>query len=120
VERKILIVDDEEDLLKVVSFRLEKTGYKVCCAVTGKEALEMAARERPDLILLDLRLPLLNGMEVCTQLKKDDNLKQIPVIIFTASSGHVDEKAMACGADDYIVKPFTPEDLLGKIKSLIG
>lgn len=120
MERKILIVDDEPDLLKVVSFRLEKAGYKVLCAITGKEALEMAARERPDLILLDLRLPLLNGLEVCVQLKKSEELKQIPVIIFTASTSHIDEKTKACGADDYIIKPFTPEELSGKIKKLIG
>lgn len=119
MEKKILIVDDEPDLMSIARFRLEKSGFKVISAVNGKEALEMTAKERPDLILLDLRLPLLNGTDVCLQLKRDDKLKNIPVILFTASTDKIADKVMACGAQDYILKPFSAEDLIEKINKLI-
>jgi len=117
--KKILIVDDEPDLLKVTCFRLEKSGYQVLSATDGQAALEMINKERPDLVLLDVRLPLLNGSEVCVCMKKDEKIKQIPVILFTASTQNIEENAKACGAQGYIVKPFTAEELLGKIKNFI-
>ena len=117
--KKILIVDDETDLLRVTCFRLEKSGYQVISAINGQQALEVMRKEHPDLVLLDLRLPLLNGMEVCLYMRKDGVLKHIPVIIFTASTQEIKEKVNACGAQDYIFKPFTAEELLEKIKKFI-
>ena len=118
--KKILIVDDEPDLLRVTCFRLEKSGYQVLTAVNGQQAMEMMAKESPDLALLDIRLPLLNGPEVCMRMKKDEKLKHIPVILFTASTQDLQEKVEACGAQDYTIKPFNPEELLEKIKKLIS
>lgn len=116
MKRKILIVDDEPDLLRVACFRLEKAGYQVLSAVNGKEALDLAAKESPDLILLDVRLPFMEGPDVCSRIKNDGKLKHIPVLLFTASAQEVDKKVAACGAQDFILKPFTSEELLEKIK----
>ena len=116
MKKKIMIVDDETDLLKVTCYRIEKSGYDVCSASDGKMALEVIAKECPDLVLLDIRLPELNGPEVCVWIKKDEKLKHIPVVLFTASTQNIEEKAAACGAEDYITKPFSSEELLEKIK----
>lgn len=117
--KKILIVDDEPDLLRVACFRLEKSGYRVLRAINGQEALALAGKESPDLILLDVRLPLMEGPDVCLRIKKDEKLKHIPVVLFTASTQDVDQKVKACGAQGYILKPFSAEELLNKIKELI-
>jgi two-component system alkaline phosphatase synthesis response regulator PhoP len=117
--KKILIVDDEPDLLKVACFRLKKSGYQIFSATNGQEALEVIGREYPDLVLLDVKLPLLNGPEVCAIMKKDEKLRNIPVILFTASTQNIEENTEACGAQGYIVKPFTAEELLGEIKKFI-
>ena len=117
--KKILIVDDEPDLLRVTCFRLEKAGYQVLTSTNGEEALRIIGEEYPDLVLLDLRLPLLTGLEVCACIKKDEKLKHIPVIIFTASTQDIQEKVDECGAAGFIFKPFNIEELLAKIKKLI-
>jgi DNA-binding response OmpR family regulator len=119
MKKKILIVDDEPDLLRVACFRLKKSGYQVISAVNGRDALELASKESPDLILLDVRLPLMEGPDVCACIKKDDKIKHIPVILFTASTQNINEKVAACGAQGYILKPFSAEELLAKIKELI-
>lgn len=119
--KKILVVDDEPDLLDLIKFRFKKWGYDVIYAANGQEALDKIQREAPDLVVLDLRLPIISGHEVCKRIKADDNTKNIPVILFTASvSSDLGQKAKELGADDYIVKPFDPEALLGKVKKLIG
>lgn len=117
--KKILIVDDEPDLLRVACFRLNKSGYEVLSAVNGKEALELAGKELPDLILLDVRLPLMEGPDVCSCIKKDEKLKHIPVVLFTASTQDINARVEACGAQGYILKPFSAEELLNKIKEFI-
>lgn len=117
--KKILVVDDEPDMLRVTCFRLEKSGYQVLSATNGQAALDIAVKECPDLILLDLRLPVLNGPEVCVCMKKDERLKHIPVILFTASTQNIQKNAEACGAQGYILKPFTSDELLEKIKKFI-
>ncbi|MDD5355782.1 MAG: response regulator [Candidatus Omnitrophica bacterium] len=117
--KKILIVDDEPDLLRVICFRLEKSGYQALSAVNGQEALELAWKESPDLVLLDIRLPLMEGPDVCSCIKKDEKLKHIPVILFTASAQNINERVVACGAQGYILKPFSAEELLKKIKEFI-
>ena len=119
--KKILIVDDEPDILKVVSFRLKKMGYNIFLAINGKEGLDLARKERPDLILLDLRLPVMDGYEVCRRLKADKELKHIPIILLTASNiTEIREKLMQFKAEDYIIKPFEPQELLKKVKKFIG
>jgi CheY-like chemotaxis protein len=117
--KKILIVDDEPDLLRVACFRLEKSGYQVLTAVNGREALELVEKESPDLVLLDVRLPLIGGPDVCLRIKKNEELKHIPVILFTASTQDINEKVRGCGAQGYILKPFSAEELLDKIKEFI-
>ncbi len=119
--KKILIVDDEIDILKVVTFRLKKAGYEVLTAVNGKEALDSIRDKRPDLILLDLRLPIMDGYEVCRQVKTDETLKNIPIIFLTASQAErIKEKVKGYDAEDYLIKPFEPEELLEKVKKFIG
>lgn len=118
--KKILLVDDELDIVTVTVTRLEKSGYRVVTRATAEEGLQVLKRETPDLILLDLLLPGMQGDEFCKKVKADDKLKGIPVILFTASSVHIPEKAQEMGADDYIMKPFEPEELLAKIQKFIG
>ena len=119
--KKILIIDDEPDIIKVVKFRLIKTGYELMTAADGREGLELARVLKPDLVLLDYRMPFLNGDEVCKEIKKDESTKHIPVILMTASTQDtLKENIQTMGADDYILKPFEPEELIKKIKRLIG
>jgi len=118
--KKILVVDDEEDLVKTMSFRLKSAGYDVIVACDGHEALEKARKEKPDLIILDLMLPKLDGYNVCRMLKFDENYKNIPVIMLTARVQEDDKKlGTKVGADAYITKPFHYEEVLAKIKELL-
>lgn len=119
--KKILVVDDEPDILKVVTYRLKKSGYEVLEAVDGQKALGLIEKEMPDLILLDLRLPVIDGYEVCERVKADERFKNIPVIILTASvTSDMQEKIKQIKADDYAVKPFDSEVLLAKVRRFIG
>lgn len=119
--KKIMIVDDEPDLVAVTSFRLKKHGYNILTASNGQEALDMIKKESPDLVLLDLRLPLISGQDVCKKIKSDPELKNIAVIIFTASASiDIIEKAKTLGADDHLIKPFDSEQLLSTVKKFIG
>lgn len=118
-KKRLLIVDDEVDLAQMIKFRMENNGYDVLLAHDGQSALEMARKERPDLIILDLMLPKMDGYKVCGLLKKDSRYSHIPIIIFTAKGQEDDMKlGQELGADAYIVKPFEPQVLLGKIKEL--
>lgn len=120
MNKLILVVDDEPDLIKVVTFRLKKWGYKVRTAADGREALEMMREVKPDLLLLDLCLPTVDGGEVCSQIRSDEKLKDMSIVLFTAdASSSVAEKAQALGADDYITKPFNPEELLAKVRRIM-
>ena len=117
---KILLIEDELDLVEVTKMRLEKSGYEVISALSGEEAFAFLQKEIPDLILLDLLLPGMRGEEICKKLKCDNRLKTIPVILFTASASDIPKVVKAVCADDYIAKPFEPEDLLSKVKKFIG
>jgi len=117
---RILLVDDEPSIIKVVGKRLEVEGYQVSVAVEGQEALAKAQTERPDLIILDLMLPKLNGYEVCTMLKQDTRYQHIPIMLFTAKAQDQDERlGMECGADAYVRKPFKAQELLERIRRLL-
>jgi len=117
--KRILIVDDEPDVLKLAEFRLRKWGYEIITAFDGQKGLELIRNEKPDLVLLDLRLPNTDGIEVCRQVKNDKELKHIPIILFTATADiAVAEVAKEYGADDYLVKPYEPEQLLKKVRSI--
>lgn len=119
-KKRILLVDDEAQLVELVKMRLEANGYQVLTAYDGKEALDMAKKEMPDLIILDLMLPKIDGYKVCRMLKFDEKYKKIPIILFTARALEADKKVgMEVGADDYITKPFEPELLLMKIKDFL-
>jgi two-component system, OmpR family, alkaline phosphatase synthesis response regulator PhoP len=119
-KKRILLVDDEEDLRKMLAFRLEAVDYEVLQAGDGKEGLDKARADRPDLVILDLMLPKLDGFKVCRMLKFDEKYKHIPVIMFTARAQKSDEDlGKEMGADAYITKPFDPGQLLGKIEELL-
>ena len=118
--RKILIVDDEEGIVKLVKMYLEHHRYEVITANDGQEGLEKAKTEKPDLIVLDLMLPKMNGYKVCGLLKKDTRYAKIPVVMFTAKAQEKDVKlGQEVGADAYITKPYESEVLLAKIKELL-
>jgi len=118
--KKILVVDDSQDMRIILSMRLKINGYDVIIAQDGQEGLDRARADAPDLIILDLMLPKIDGYEVCRMLKFDDKYKNIPVIILSALDQQEDrEKAVGSGADAYFIKPFDLELLLNKIKSLI-
>jgi two-component system, OmpR family, alkaline phosphatase synthesis response regulator PhoP len=117
---RILVVDDEEDLLELVNYNLSKEGYRVNCVGTGEDALAEARKTLPDLIVLDLLLPTVDGLEVCRLLKSDSKTQHIPIIMLTAKSEEADVVAgLELGADDYLTKPFSPRVLLARIKALL-
>lgn len=119
--KKILIVDDEAELVDLVKIRLEAVGYEVIKAFDGQEGLDKAKLERPDLILLDIMMPKMDGYKVCGLLKMDARFKTIPVILFSAKAQKEDaQMAKEVGADLYITKPFEAPVLLVKIKELLG
>ncbi len=118
--KKILVVDDETQLVDMIKIRLEANNYLVLTAYDGQEALEKAYKEKPDLIILDLMLPKMDGYKVCRMLKFNKKYKKIPIILFTARAQESDKKmGEEVGADAYITKPFEPEELIAKIKALL-
>lgn len=118
--KKILIVDDEPEIILMVGTRLKAHGYEIVSASDGQAGYEAAQKEKPDLIILDLMLPKMDGYKVCGFLKRDYRYAKIPILMFTAKAQEEDMKlARDMGADAYLVKPFKPEELLGKIKELL-
>ena len=117
---KILVVDDEEDILELVRYNLAKNGYKSVCVGTGENALKAAKLESPDLIILDLMLPGLDGLEVCKILKADSRTSAIPIVMLTAKGEEADVVAgPELGADDYVTKPFSPRILLARLRAVL-
>ena len=120
MKEKILIVEDDKDILKMVEYNLKKEGYRTAYARDGEDAIEMAHSEHPDLILLDLMLPGIDGLEVCKQLKKESKTAGIPVIMVTAKSQESDKVVgLELGADDYVTKPFSVRELLARVKAVL-
>lgn len=119
-KKRILVVDDEDELVKAVQVRLEYVGYEVLTASDGQTGLELAKKEKPDLIVLDLMLPKMDGYKVCALLKADTRYKKIPVILFSARVQDKDvQMGKEVGADAYITKPFDHQVLTAKIKELL-
>ncbi len=113
----ILIVDDEEDVLELVRYNLAKEGYAVIAAETGERALTQAHAKGPDLIILDLMLPGIDGLEVCKQLKAEPKTRHIPIIMLTAKGEESDiVTGLELGADDYVTKPFSPKVLIARVR----
>ena len=116
---RILLVDDEPSIVKMVGKRLEVEGFEVLVAMDGQEAVKKVQTDTPDLVILDLMLPKLNGYEVCMMLKEDTRYQNIPVVMVTAKAQEQDEKlGVVCGADAYIRKPFKAQELLDQIRAL--
>ncbi|MHC5083438.1 MAG: response regulator [Planctomycetota bacterium] len=119
-QEKILIVEDEADVLELVRYNLEKNGYQTDGAMTGTEAVRKAQSGAVDLILLDLMLPEIDGLEVCKLVKKDPKTAAIPIIMLTAKGTEADIVAgLEMGADDYITKPFSPRVLMARVKAVL-
>ncbi len=114
----ILVVDDEEPIQELLRFNLEKDGYLVCVAKDGQDALNQVMKDQPDLIVLDLMLPGMDGLEVCRKLRSNPKFQQIPIIMLTAKGEEIDKVlGLELGADDYMTKPFSPRELLARIKA---
>lgn len=120
MSKRILVVEDQEDNRRIVRDLLTKAGYEIIEAVNGEEGVAMAHTERPDLILMDIQLPGLDGYEATRRIKSDPALRQIPIIAVTsyALSGD-DAKAAAAGCDGYVTKPFSPRALLAKVREYV-
>jgi len=120
--KTVLIVDDEPDMRMIAAARLKKIGYLVLEAADGQEGIDIIRSHKPDLVLLDLALPILNGYEVCRQSKNGSETKDIPIILFTASvlTHSIAEKTKEFGANDYIIKPFEHSVLEEKIRRVLG
>jgi two-component system phosphate regulon response regulator PhoB len=119
-KQKILAVDDEEDILELLRFNLTKEGFAVLCAASGEEGLKTAHSQRPDLILLDLMLPGMDGLEVAKRLKKEEATKDIPIIMVTAKGEEADiVTGLEVGAEDYITKPFSRKVLIARVRAVL-
>jgi len=120
VRTRVLVVDDEPDLLELVHYNLTKAGYDVACVTSGAEALSHVRMHTPDLILLDVLLPDIDGLEVCKVLRRNPQTGTIPIVMLTARSEDADIVAgLEIGADDYLTKPFSPRVLLARIKAVL-
>jgi len=118
---KILIAEDERDIRDLVAFTLRFAGHEVFAASNGEEAVELAPKVNPDLILMDVRMPRMTGYEACKILKEDPNLKDIPVV-FLSAKGQENEiqQGLASGAEDYLLKPFAPDQLSSRVKMILA
>jgi DNA-binding response OmpR family regulator len=113
--KKILVVDDESAILQTLRFNLERSGYTVCTAGDGRSAVALAASEKPDLVILDIMLPILDGIEACKEIRKSSG---VPIIMLTAKEQEIDKVlALELGADDYVTKPFSLGEFLARIKA---
>jgi CheY-like chemotaxis protein len=119
--KRILAVDDDAHILKLVSFSLKAGGYEVLEAADGLSAIDVATAEKPDLILMDVMMPALDGYEACRRLKANPDTADIPVIMLTAKTQASEQKTgHDSGATEYICKPFTPKDLVAQVRSFLG
>jgi DNA-binding response OmpR family regulator len=117
----VLAADDDEDILELVAFRLERSGYIVLRAHDGEEALRLAREEQPDLVVLDVMMPKLDGFEVTRRLRADAATSSTPIILLTARAQDADvQMGFDAGADDYLRKPFSPQELRARVQAILG
>jgi len=117
----ILVAEDERDIRELISFTLSFAGHKITQAANGLEAVELAKKELPDLIMTDVRMPKMTGYEACRAIKEDDTTKHIPVVILSAKGQDEEiEQGRTSGADDYILKPFAPDELTRRITEILS
>ncbi len=117
---KILVVEDDDDILELIAHALEKAGMQVLKARSGLEAIALVSKGKPDLIILDIMLPQMNGKEVCRRIKKDDRTRLIPVLMVTALGEEMDRiLGFELGADDYVAKPFSPRELVLRVQAIL-
>jgi phosphate regulon transcriptional regulator PhoB len=120
VRHKILVVEDEADIRELLRYSLNQEGFAVEEAADGAEALERIARRAPDLVMLDLMLPRMSGLEICRRLRSDPETARLPIIVVTAKGAEVDRVlGLEMGADDYVVKPFSPREVVARVKALL-
>jgi two-component system phosphate regulon response regulator PhoB len=116
----ILVIDDEKDLIELVRYNLEKEGFDVIAATDGQSGLEVVKKHRPDLVMLDLMMPGLDGLQVCQRLRADPRMGRVPVIMLTAKATEADRVVgLELGADDYITKPFSPREVVARVKAVL-
>ena len=119
-EEKILVIDDEENILELIRFNLENNGYKVLLASNGLDAIKLVKSESPQLVLLDLMLPGMDGYQVCKEIRRDNAISNIPIIMITAKGEEIDKVlGLELGADDYITKPFSIRELIARVKAVL-
>jgi two-component system alkaline phosphatase synthesis response regulator PhoP len=117
---KILVIEDDRDIVDLLKFNLEEEGYELYAAFDGSEGVASAGRYLPDLIILDIMMPVLDGWEVCRTLKEDKNTACIPIIILSARSQEMDKVVgLELGADDYVTKPFSPRELIARVRAIL-
>jgi DNA-binding response OmpR family regulator len=117
----VLAADDDEDILELVAFRLERSGYTVLRARDGQEALDLALEARPDLAVLDVMMPKVDGFELTRRLRAEEATRRMPIILLTARAQDADvQRGFEAGADDYIRKPFSPQELRARVQAILG
>ncbi len=117
---QILVIEDEPDIRQILEYNLRQTGHQVSCAERGDQGLAAARQQRPDLVLLDLMLPDISGLEICRTIKNDPDLREVAVIMLTARGGEIDRVVgFELGADDYVVKPFSVRELMLRIQAVL-
>lgn len=120
VQTKILVVEDEKNIVKLISYNLEREGFRVSVAKDGAEGLESVRKNPPDLVILDLMLPKMDGLEICRQIRADRKTASLPVIMLTAKTQEADRVVgLELGADDYIPKPFSPRELIARVRAIL-
>ncbi|MGQ9859052.1 MAG: response regulator transcription factor [Thermodesulfobacteriota bacterium] len=119
-QQTVLVVEDEEDILELVSYNLERAGFRVLKARHGEEAMALVSHEKPDLVVLDIMLPKMDGKEVCRRIRHNEQSQSIPIIMLTALAEEVDRiVGFELGADDYLTKPFSPKELVLRVKAIL-
>jgi two-component system alkaline phosphatase synthesis response regulator PhoP len=117
---KILVADDERDIRDLIAFTLQFAGYQVVSAADGQEAVELAIKELPDLILMDVRMPRMSGYEACRRIKAESTLQDVPIVFLSAKGQETEIRlGLEAGAQEYVVKPFAPAELVERVKHLL-